>query len=222
MDTNKQREHYTIESGKSLVKVSNLLILYIGVSVVYVSIFLISVQTEGYDYLLFLNFFYVVFCVVVLGMSIYSLRISGVNLIKSINPTYHSYHNYSDVVVPVPTIITSNGFNEEYWSNGVLYKRYTKVNGKYEGIIEKYYENGQLEIRNTCKNGVLDGISERFYRNGQLCEVSFYVNGVKDGTFNVYHENGQPSQKGGYSKGQLSGYCLSYNTDGELISEKKY
>ena len=43
------------------------------------------------------------------------------------------------------------------------------------------WDNGDLKLRYTRKNGKLEGIYERYWQNGQLWQAFNYVDGKKQG-----------------------------------------
>lgn len=237
MDTNNQKEHYTIESGRQLIRVSNLLITHIGVSLFFLLVVSVSLQSGNTGSLLVLNLFFVVFSLVVLGMGIYSLRMSGVNLIKSINPNYQPSGIY---VVPssnpyerpfnhpYPQTIQSQSkpqvsnlpINETQITDDLSVLSQNQITD--DGSFVNYRKNGKLHSKGVLKNGVRDGVYESYDEEGVLESIITYKNGIRDGLFERYYVNGTVFERGTYKDDRLSGEYQIFTYDGKLKKTKYY
>lgn len=215
MDTDKLKEYYTIESGKSLVRVSNLLITHIGVSVFFVLVFVVSLQGGNPSSLLFLNIIFVMFNLVVLGMSIYSVRMSGVNLIKSINPNYLNQYPLPEPddqgnPRPEPKSTEIDPMEkrtidiEDRWDNGSIRMKCTFVDGLKEGVCEVFWINGNKCSVEHFYKGKLHGLSEKYNDKGILTEKRTYEHGLKHGLYEIYSETGEITERGSFSNDRLT------------------
>jgi hypothetical protein len=214
MDKNQLNVHYIVESGKSLIKVSNLLIIHIIVSVLYGLILIVSLEGGNPDFLSILYLLYLMFSLVVLGMSIYSIRESGINLVKSVQPNYHpSGVNYS-IGTPYPqTSIVTETQPSTIKPNLVVTD---------DGVIERYRKNGNLHSRERLKNEIRDGVYESYDESGVLESITTYKNGIKEGLFERYFVNGTVYERGTYVKNNLRGEYQIFTYDGKLKKTKHY
>jgi hypothetical protein len=111
-----------------------------------------------------------------------------------------------------------NGLNETYYNNGKgeLKEKFTKKNGKKEGLYKTYYENGQLQSKYNFKNGKLDKLCKYWNDKGQLISEKNYKEGEKDGPHKSWFENGQLHIEVNYVNGNQEGLPKYYSENGQL------
>ena len=111
-----------------------------------------------------------------------------------------------------------NGLNETYYNNGKgeLKEKFTKKNGKKEGLYKTYYENGQLQSKYNFKNGKLDKSCKYWNDKGQLMSEKNYKEGEKDGPHKSWFENGQLHIEVNYVNGNQEGLPKYYSENGQL------
>lgn len=82
-------------------------------------------------------------------------------------------------------------------------EHYFYKNGKRDGFQEEYYENGILRKKSLYKDGKLDGYTEEYDENGVLRKKSFYKKGELDGTCVEYDEHKHPIKRSVYKNGKF-------------------
>lgn len=115
--------------------------------------------------------------------------------------------------------------SEEEWKDGELngvVNKYRQTDGSLylKSNYEKGMQNGEeisygdttdiIVGRTNYANGDEHGEQKRFYENGNLLWDGNYVDGKRQGDFHYYNNSGQPER------------TLSYNENGEIVSEKEY
>lgn len=103
-----------------------------------------------------------------------------------------------------------NGTHKIWHDDGALNRKYSQVNGNYDGLSEMWFSDGQIGQKYNYKNGKYDGQCESWFANGQLCENATYVNGEKNGRYEYYYENGQMREKSNYLHGKKHGQYESW------------
>jgi len=89
----------------------------------------------------------------------------------------------------------------------------------------EYWENGNVLSQVNYIDGIRDGSTRYYFKNGVLMTEGFFLKGKMKGVWISYYDNGQIKQKGKYENrnnsiySQKTGKWISYNKDGEVISE---
>lgn len=79
---------------------------------------------------------------------------------------------------------------EERHPNGVLAKRYRKLDGKAEGVWLEWFDTGGLRFFSEWKDGKGDGVWLYFHPNGQLRYRAWVIADIWDGPTEGWHPNG--------------------------------
>lgn len=95
-------------------------------------------------------------------------------------------------------------------------RKFTIVNGKFDGKYESWYDNGKPQIYTTYKDGEREGEFKRWYENGQLESHSFYKDGKLHGEYKKWHTNGQPHIDCTYKESKLHGEYKQWFDNGQL------
>ena len=180
MEDQKRRDQFVIQSGKSLISISNLIISQVVVVFFYSFLLVTFFSSMGVDGIVTFNIIVSLILLVLSVMIILKIRESGKNLINSVDENY--FHNESTTGTSNSesvndTVIKEDGSYEKYYQNGNLMEKglvqFTYPYKKY-GIYEEYYENGNLRVRGTYKNGKKDGLWEVYDESGQLTQTETY------------------------------------------------
>jgi antitoxin component YwqK of YwqJK toxin-antitoxin module len=85
-------------------------------------------------------------------------------------------------------IICENGLNKVYYTSGknAIKQRFSKKDGKFDGLFEKYYENGNIYRKYTYKNGCQVGKSYTYDEDGDLIRESELKNNESELKNNEY------------------------------------
>ena len=106
-----------------------------------------------------------------------------------------------------------------------------QIEVKEEQLIEKtrewyreYYPGKkQLKIIGTIDDQERrHGVWEFYNENGVKISATYYLHGLKDGYSVVYHPNGATNYVGEYKNDQKIGVWRTYDTEGNLLSEKEF
>lgn len=92
------------------------------------------------------------------------------------------------------------------------------------GIYREYYPGKrQLKIAGPLDaEDKRNGAWESYFENGQMNSTTYFIHGIKEGHSIVYHPNGTIHYVGEYKNDQKIGLWLTYNNQGELISEDSF
>jgi antitoxin component YwqK of YwqJK toxin-antitoxin module len=108
------------------------------------------------------------------------------------------------------------------YGTGEISRRYTKIDGKKEGLMIDYYPNGKLKGERIFENDIQVGKTTIYHKNGRIKEVQYYTDGKIHGGDTLFYETGQPEMVINFNKGQKDGYLRKWAQDGSLIYEAKY
>lgn len=125
------------------------------------------------------------------------------------------------------------GWNEDFYTNGMLLHRGYYVDGKLI-TFKNFFDNGQCE-RVYENTDPLHGMVDIFFADGQLRKKIKYYNGLPQKTYDFY-ENGQPCnteehdkemkyltlKKSWYDNGNLKSSFEINDTRNKRYSEKNY
>lgn len=117
----------------------------------------------------------------------------------------------------------------EYYSNGKIRVSgfVDKNTGKREGHWITYRDDG-LKIREeNYKNGLKEGPEYTYFDNGNISTISIYRNNLLDGYRLQYHYSDKKNSKklyykGFYREGEEDGMAYVYESDGRIISKRRY
>lgn len=109
-----------------------------------------------------------------------------------------------------------------YFAHGGIYRKFSEVNERKEGVMTTYYHNGHLYNQTEYRDGELHGLSISYHANDTIEEEGYYLKGKPYGAWYTYHPNGKLSSVKIFSKeGNLTNFD-SYNYDGSIDIKRKY
>lgn len=118
--------------------------------------------------------------------------------------------------------VSDDGGNyKEYYPSGRLFKEYTLINNKLEGIGIHYYGNGHISTRTHYKNGEFNGLREGFYPNGNPHFKANFVNGYPQGKVKWWDNNGNIKMEEVWDKGKTI-EMRAWDDYGRLTCEDYY
>jgi len=82
----------------------------------------------------------------------------------------------------------------EYWENGQVKKKYSKLDGVLHGFLHEYFTNGSLRKKCSILNGVLHGEYEEYDERGR--KTGCYEQGQKRGHWIYYFPDGTVKESG--------------------------
>lgn len=117
--------------------------------------------------------------------------------------------------------ISCNNFKTEYYANGNISKRYSLVNGKYNGTFEEFFENGNYKEIHIYNNGIKTDSSIYFNANNKIYLVDYYLpNDTIESIF--YYSDMVVKEKGKYIKNNKIGKWKYFRRDGTLDKVFEY
>lgn len=108
------------------------------------------------------------------------------------------------------------------YGTGEISRRYTKIDGKKEGLMIDYYPSGSLKGERMFENDIQVGKTTIYHKNGKIKEVQYYTDGKIHGGDTLFYDTGQPEMVLTFNKGLKDGYVRKWSQDGTLIYEAKY
>jgi antitoxin component YwqK of YwqJK toxin-antitoxin module len=125
-----------------------------------------------------------------------------------------------------------NGENIQWYENGNIMNKYTRLNGKLEGEYIEWHENGNLWIKANHKDDKLCGDFELYYIDGKLNLKMFCIDGrigkythmtiKKDGEYKSWYDNGTLWVHSNYKNNVLDGKYIEWDMEGKLRKECRY
>ncbi len=108
----------------------------------------------------------------------------------------------------------------QYYSSGALFREMTYIDGELDGIVREYYEKKGYRKRPPAESIIPRNLRGQIA--GEQKGIWTYVRGKKQGLYEEYYESGVLKEQGNFANDKLSGRQRKFNTDGELIREKRY
>ena len=108
------------------------------------------------------------------------------------------------------------------YGTGEISRKYTRIDGKKEGLMVDFYPDGSLKGERWFRNDTQVDKTTLYYKGGQIMEVQYYKDGKIHGGDTVFHENGNPQFLLNFDHGIKNGYVRKWGPDGTLIYEAKY
>ena len=108
------------------------------------------------------------------------------------------------------------------YGTGQISRKYTKIDGKKEGLMTDYYPDGSLKGERWFRNDTQVDKTTLYYKGGQIQEVQYYKDGKIHGGDTVFYEDGSPQFLLNFDKGIKNGYVRKWKPDGTLVYEAKY
>lgn len=129
----------------------------------------------------------------------------------------------SNTVTLITTGAPFSGICESCFSNGLLQRRVTFLNGKENGIDTTYYKSGCPQVVRNHIGGVENGTWRYFYdsTNSLAWEINYFV-GEKHGKSIYLKPNGDTTSFEVYNKGLLEGTKKTYYSNGKLERAVSY
>lgn len=135
-----------------------------------------------------------VFCIILLGLVMFSCQDKSVKHVQKVAYTYAETElpwviYYYDVVDEDSTWV------EEKW----------------------YHENGVLQLEGKIVDNQREGEFRGYYPTGELMSVGTFVNGKREGKGKIYYENGMVSTENEYCHDEPCGIWRYYDEEGNLV-----
>lgn len=111
---------------------------------------------------------------------------------------------------------------ESNYGKGLPDRRFTIVNGKYEGLARVYHSNGTLSREGYYKNNQRDSLWTWYDAFGKISAKGWYKEDETHGKNFDYYPNGQVESECTYINGKRNGICKYYAPDGSLQYQKTY
>ena len=110
-----------------------------------------------------------------------------------------------------------------YYKNGQPAKRFTVINGSFEGPFTNWYDNGQMNVKGTYKNDQLNGDYQAWNQEGQLTEQGTYENGERTGHWtDFYEDSGKKYSEATYKDGNVVGTYTIWQENGNILSKTEF
>lgn len=90
--------------------------------------------------------------------------------------------------------------NKEYYSNGVLHKKYRLKNNLYAGVYSEFYKSGTLKVTHKYMSGRKIDTSYYYDENGMLREKRVWLDSLKDKV--ILYDNENKTAEGYITKGK--------------------
>jgi antitoxin component YwqK of YwqJK toxin-antitoxin module len=108
-------------------------------------------------------------------------------------------------------------------ADGVLLSEETYKNDHLEGVTIVYYPGTSQKAEETYYiGGIKNGTSKKFFENGQMMSVTNFRDDQPEGMFTFFYESGLVQLEGNYKNGFKFGKWVSYDEQGNLLSEEEY
>lgn len=122
-----------------------------------------------------------------------------------------------------------DGVQKLLYNNGEIRVIAHYKNGLLNGKVESYNQGNKqaVKIENYLalpkeNRSVLHGLSQTFQNDGSLYESTQYKNGRKNGPYSIYHTNGKLREKSEYKDDLLMGRKMTYNNQGDALSDENF
>ncbi len=111
---------------------------------------------------------------------------------------------------------------EATFRNGKVSRKYTMLNGDFQGTYEEYYSTGQIHDVQSYENGFTQGEYKAYYIDGTLKQRTQYNYGEIHGKSEHFHSNGKLKEEIQYLNDERNGSYKKYDKTGKLILERTY
>ena len=126
----------------------------------------------------------------------------------------------ADPPLPEENTAASGGIITEYYENGNVREKYTRIDGKLQGQYLRYHPNGDLDLSLFYKDNKPDGLYTWYYDSGnRVRSTQVFTDGERNSPLTVYYRDGMIKHIFGYSHDKMAGDIVSYYPNGQKQEE---